>query len=163
MGAGKTRLGERIAVDLDLPFVDLDDRVEAAAGMPIRRLFGRFGETYFRELEHQCLIGTTRLPGAVIGTGGGTFTFERNRHLIRESGTSLFIDVDFDTIAGRLGPAGRAKRPLFDDPLRARELYEQRLPSYRSADFAVKVHPGDAKEAVAARMLRLIRETPCDI
>jgi shikimate kinase len=137
--------------------------VEEAAGMPIRRLFERFGETYFRELEHQCLIGTTRLPGAVIGTGGGTWSFERNRKLIRDSGTSLFIDVDFDTIVGRLGPEGRSKRPLFRDEARARELYEQRLPDYRNADLSVKVRPGDAKEDVAAKMLGLIRERPCDI
>lgn len=163
MGAGKTRLGGALADALGLPFVDLDREIEERTGLAIRDLFARFGETYFRELEHVRLASICRLPEAVVATGGGTFAIERNRRLIEDSGTSLFLDVDFDTIAERLGEAGRAKRPLFAHPGRARELYDRRLPTYRRADLTVKVHPGDAAEEVAANMIRSIRDTPCAI
>ncbi len=65
----------------------------------------------------------------VIAAGGGALTFERNVDAFKNKATVIFIDVDFDTIAKRVG--GDKNRPLMNDG--ARELYNKRLPLYKSA------------------------------
>ena len=163
MGVGKTQLGRRVARGYHTRFVDLDHWVTAAAGMPVKGIFERWGETYFRDLEHACLRCTAQLRSAVVATGGGTFTYARNRQVVEKLGTSLWIDLDFDSIIGRMSERGRRSRPLLQDEEKARALFEARRPAYRAADLKVKVQPGEPAGAVAARILRMIRERNCVI
>lgn len=74
-GAGKSVVGERVARQLDLPFVELDERIETAAGMSRSDLFAFHGEPYFRQLESRSLAEVVAdaspcvlaLPGGVVG------------------------------------------------------------------------------------------------
>lgn len=163
MGVGKTRLGRIVSERTGSPFVDLDHQVEAAAGMPTKAVFERWGETYFRDLEHCCLRMTESLGSAIVATGGGTFTFERNRQIIEKLGTSLWIDLDFDSIIGRMSERGRRARPLLADENRARALWQARQPVYGAADLRVGVRRGEPAGAVAGRILHMIREKNCVI
>ena len=163
MGVGKTRLGRILAQRTGSRFLDLDNRIEQAAAMPTKAVFERWGETYFRDLEHICLRCTTSVGPAVIATGGGTFTFERNRQIIEKHGTSFWIDLDFDSMLKRMSEHGRRARPLLRDENRARALFAARRPAYEAADLRVKVQPGESAGAVAARILHMIRERNCVI
>src|SRR5205823_10974572 len=51
MGSGKTTIGTLLARQLAWRFVDLDDRIEASAGLPIPQIFERLGELAFRQIE----------------------------------------------------------------------------------------------------------------
>ncbi|MCA9559893.1 MAG: shikimate kinase, partial [Myxococcales bacterium] len=51
MAVGKTTVGPRLAERLDLPFVDVDACIEAAAGQPVARIFADEGEAGFRARE----------------------------------------------------------------------------------------------------------------
>ena len=51
MGAGKSTVGTRLAQQLGWRFVDLDERIEEAAGITIPEFFERHGEPAFRQLE----------------------------------------------------------------------------------------------------------------
>lgn len=163
MGVGKTRLGRIVARRRGSRFYDLDDWVTRAAGMPAKGVFARWGETYFRDLEHVCLRRSANLRSAVIATGGGCFISERNRRIIEKAGTSLWIDLDFDSIISRMSERGRRARPLLNDEKRARDLFDARRPAYQAADLKVVVQPGEPAGAVAARILHLIRERNCVI
>ena len=55
MGAGKSAIGKRLALRLGLPFVDADEEIERAAGMPIAEIFAKFGEDYFRDGVGYCM------------------------------------------------------------------------------------------------------------
>ena len=48
MGSGKTTLGKQLSEKLGLPFIDLDERIETAAGMKINDIFSKKGEEFFR-------------------------------------------------------------------------------------------------------------------
>ena len=65
-------IGRRLARRLQLPFVELDRRVEEAAGLTLDEIFAFHGEEYYRRLERESLDRVLRrraVPGAGHGRG----------------------------------------------------------------------------------------------
>ena len=155
MGAGKTTVGRLLAAARGVPFLDLDQALEAMAGCTVREAFEAHGEPWFREREAELLRGTAALPGAVVALGGGTFAFEANREWISRHGVSVFLDVPFEAIEARL--AGKAvDRPLFVSAEQARALYETRRPWYTMASGIVTLSGSETPEAVAEAVAGLL-------
>ena len=161
MGAGKSTVGAALARAFGWPLVDLDQVVEQRSGMTIREIFERHGEEAFRQLEHQVLLETAAGPDAVIATGGGTFTFERNRDVIRAAGVSVWLNPPFATIVGRIGALGKQDRPLFRTETEALALYRSRLDAYRRADLKADVASDEIPEEIAARIALWLRQQAC--
>lgn len=159
MGSGKTTVGRALAAALGWTFVDLDAEVEARAAMTVREIFVRLGEPAFRQLEHEALRAVLdRDEPAVVATGGGTFTFERNLSLIRGAGRSVWLNPSFATIIRRIGALGKQDRPLFRNEVEALALYRARLDAYREADHRVDVGAEETPEEVAARVALWLRQ-----
>lgn len=71
-GAGKSTLGRRAADELELPFVELNERVAVASGLGTEEIFNLYGAEGFRRFELGCLealIAAAR--PVVLATGGG--------------------------------------------------------------------------------------------
>jgi shikimate kinase len=69
-----------LAKNLKTGFVELDRRIEAAAGMLMGEIFARHGESYYRRLERQELekvFAASR--GCVLKSGGKRPLTERDR------------------------------------------------------------------------------------
>ena len=111
MGCGKSHTGRRLAALLGLPFLDLDEAIESAAGKPIRAIFADAGENVFRELETAALRQTAALPPTVVSTGGGAPCFNANMDWMNRHGTTVFLDPPLSVLLRRL-ESGRAHRPL---------------------------------------------------
>ncbi len=163
IAAGKTAVGKALAGVLGYRFEDLDLMVEEDAGARVREIFERRGEDWFRDREHQCLVRTGAFDKAVIATGGGTMTFERNRSVICRLGVSVWLDPALEVLFERLERGGRAKRPLFRGREQARALYHNRLDAYRMADLRIEPASRDTADGVAARIAALLRERNCVI
>lgn len=70
-GAGKSTLGAALARRLGLPFVELVQEIERAAGMAVGEIFARGGQTNYRRFERQALADClARFERAVIAVGG---------------------------------------------------------------------------------------------
>ena len=157
MGSGKTTIGRLLAAHTGCRFVDLDERIEQAAGISIREFFERHGEPPFRQLEHETLervLGEAGGTGeaAVVALGGGTFAQPQNQELLRAAGAAVvWLDCPIEELIRRC--ATMTNRPLFRDEASLRQLYERRLPSYRSADARVE-SSGEPREVIA-RILEL--------
>ncbi len=156
MGAGKSTVGKRLANNLDIPFVDLDDAFEARFRYSIPRFFDHFGEKRFREFEHQCLkeiIGEHE--EAVISTGGGTACFKNNISLMNKEGITVYIKMHPKSLAHRLKRARRLRpvvRDIQNDGMQAfveKQLLE-REPFYSMAKVTVKGESLDMVELVEA-------------
>lgn len=133
MGSGKTSVGRVLADRLALPFYDTDATVVANAGMPIVEIFGRLGETRFRDLESRAVQAIAPLDEGVVSTGGGVVLDPSNIGTMRNSGTTVLLDVDVDTLVARIADA--TERPLVSaDPERhLREIASARAETYRQA------------------------------
>jgi len=153
MGSGKSTVGELLSHELQWPFIDLDAVIEAGQGLSIREIFERSGEPFFRQLEHAALTEVLKSEPAVIALGGGTFAYDANIELIRNSGgATVWLDCSLETLRQRC--ATMQNRPLFRDPESFQRLLELRLPYYRLAEFRVSTEGRDARE-VAEQILLL--------
>jgi shikimate kinase len=162
MAAGKSKVGRFVAESLKFPFVDLDHAICYRAGLEVVEIFARHGESVFRDLEFQCLEETEAYPKVVVATGGGTVAYSRNWEIIHRAGMGFWLDPSFETILGRLGVAGRAKRPRFHDEAQARLLYQERQVEYAQADFRIEISASETAQDVAARIYDLARGESCD-
>ena len=158
MGAGKTSIGRKVAARLGMPFADSDKEIEEASRMTIPELFERYGETEFRALEERVLHRLLSEGHRVISTGGGAFMNPTIRNEIAQTGVSVWLKADFETLMDRV--ARNKNRPLLRDPDPAgvmRRLMEVRYPVYAQADLTVKtrdahrdVIAGEVLDALAA-------------
>lgn len=161
MGAGKTTVGRLLARRLGVAFIDLDEEIEAEAGMSVREIFSAEGEGAFRRRENEALRRILAQPDVVVATGGGTMAQEANARLLQASGLTIWLNPPFGVIARRIGGMGKADRPLFKDEAQALALYRERLLAYRQADLTVEVGPNDEPEEIAARIALLLASRRC--
>jgi shikimate kinase len=153
MGVGKSTVGALLAEKLGWRFIDLDATIEAGEGATVREIFDRAGEPYFRQIERAALIEASRSEPAVIALGGGTFVQRANFEFIRETGAAtVWLDCSLEELRRRC--AGKNDRPLFRDPLIFAQLFQQRLPYYRLADYRISTEGREPQEVVE-QILRL--------
>jgi shikimate kinase/3-dehydroquinate synthase len=146
MGAGKSTLGADLAARLGRPFVDVDRELEALTGMGIPELF-REGEAFFRTKEARLTVERLRQrPPAVLALGGGALGSAQVRDALREHALALHVDVDVEDAWRRVRGSNR---PLAQDELDFRVLFQKRTPVYEEAADA-RVRDVDAAVLAAA-------------
>lgn len=121
-GCGKSSIGQLLAEMTGRAFIDVDELIVRMAGKPIPEIFAQEGETAFRALETQALAAAAKESRAVIATGGGVVTQERNRDILRRNCTIVLIERNLSAlpIAGRPLSQGRG----------VEEIYRERKPLY---------------------------------
>jgi shikimate kinase len=138
MGAGKSSIGRKLALTLNIPFVDADTEIEAAAAMTIPEIFASRGEPYFRAGEARVIARLLEGGPQVLATGGGAFMREDTRRAISAKGISIWLKADYDVLVRRI--RRRTDRPLLktDNPAATmKALIEERYPVYAQADITV--------------------------
>ena len=131
MGCGKTTLGEVLARQMGLLFIDLDEYIERKQGATIVEIFDKMGEKRFRELETAALCDVAAMSDVIVGCGGGTPCHGDNMALMNEA---AFL------------------------PLVKREL-EARTPYYSQARLqfdSTDIETGPATERTARRLAILL-------
>lgn len=158
MACGKTTIGQLLAQELNVPFLDTDEMITAAAGKSIPDIFRDEGEAHFRDLEHDAAKRAALSGPSVVSTGGGMLTFERNGELLQKSGTVILIDRSLDSTVGLL-QNDRSRPVAFGRPERElRALYETRMNLYKKYAAAVIANSGSRADCVG-KIIRFLRET----
>ncbi|MGH6780352.1 MAG: shikimate kinase [Bradyrhizobium sp.] len=162
MGAGKSTVGRRLAARLQLPFIDADAEIEAAARMSIPEIFEIHGEPHFRDGEAKVIARLLEGGPAVLATGGGSFMRDETRRRVSEKAVSIWLKADADIIMRRV--RRRGDRPLLqtsDPEAVVTRLIGEREPVYQHADLTIPSrevpHDKIVDECVAALHARLCR------
>ena len=156
MASGKSTIGRRLAEELGWGFVDLDEDIEADAGITIREIFESLGEEPFRQLETEALRKRVHAIQAghpmVIALGGGAFARSVNFDLVSNNGISIWLDCPLSIMRRRVEQS--THRPLARDLTKFETLYEARRESYARADYRIEI-VGDDSAAAVAEVLKL--------
>jgi shikimate kinase len=151
MGAGKTTVGERCAELLSRPFVDTDDLVVAAAGIPFDELWATEGERGFRARERVAVADAVASPEPlVISCGGGTVLDPDNRRSLRARAVVVWLKATSAALASRL--MDDDTRPLLaggDRTATLERLSAQREPAYEGVSHVQVDTEGRTVDEVA--------------
>lgn len=139
MGTGKTTLGKALSERLQAPFIDLDDYIEAKAGMSVSQIFASRGEAGFRALERQalsqvCLLAAECPPQspAIVACGGGTPCQPGNLEAMNAAGVTVHLTAPVWRLVERLS-VDRGKRPILAS------LSLSQLPGFITEQLALRM------------------------
>jgi shikimate kinase/3-dehydroquinate synthase len=143
-GSGKSAVGRRLAQRHHVPFIDLDERIEARAGRRIPEIFEEEGEAAFRAQERAAIreLGEADASDSVarvVATGGGAVVDPRNRWSLYRGRVAVWLDGRPEVLAQRLRRSPNV-RPLIvgRDPVAAvRDLGARRERFYAAAGVRI--------------------------
>lgn len=146
-GCGKSTIAALLAEKLGRTALDSDSEVIRLAGKSIPDIFAQDGEKIFRDLETQALESLGKSTGAIIATGGGCVTQQRNYPLLHQNGRIFWLTRPLDALP-------TDGRPLSQNN-KLTDLYVIRKPLYEAfADHIIdnSGHPEDTVAAILACM-----------
>jgi XRE family aerobic/anaerobic benzoate catabolism transcriptional regulator len=158
-GAGKSSVGAALARDLGVAFVELDQRIEQTAGLPLGELFALHGEAYYRRIEREVL---TQLladpPPMVLAAGGSIVNDPTNYTLLRARCRTVWLSARAEDHWNRVVAQGD-QRPMAENPhafAELRALLAARDKLYARADHTIDT-TGLGVPQVAAAIAERVR------
>lgn len=151
-GAGKSTIGAALAKKLDYRFVELDQEIEAAAGLSLGDVFTLHGEAYYRRVEREVLARLLAEPAPmVLATGGSIVNDPATYALLRSRALTVFLHAKPEDHWNRVVAQGD-QRPMAENPHAFEELrglLAARAKLYARADRTVETSGRTAKQVVA--------------
>lgn len=131
-GSGKTFLAKEISKQLDRQIIDVDSLIEEKTGKTISLFFMEIGESGFREIEKETILGFSQ-GGYVIATGGGTVLDDENMSKLKSNSLVFYLQRDRENII-----IDKETRPLSKSLAAWDDLYIQRKELYlKYADIII--------------------------
>ena len=133
MGSWKSTVGRKLAVALNLEFIDTDDAIEEVTEMKISDIFREFGEKRFREMESAYFNEKAKQSGLVFSTGGGIVLEAVNRIGLQNKGICFLLAASPKTLSQRI--QNTTKRPLLTESdnieVQLQKIWAERRDYYR--------------------------------
>ncbi len=152
MGVGKTSVAKHLSYLLRIKTLDLDWFIANREGVSIPEIISTNGEEFFRDLETEYLSLAMKENAGIISLGGGVWTLERNRKIIAANGLmSVWLESTFDHCWRNI-QSSRHERPLVNNKVKAKRLFDERVKFYCLADWHFIVQPGSNSYDVARQI-----------
>lgn len=153
MGVGKSTVARFLASLLKCEKIDLDYAIEQSERKPIAEIINREGLARYRQIESENLLKIlSNREAQVIALGGGAWTIEANRRLIRERKfTTVWLESSFEHCWRNI-KASKKERPLATDRRQTQQLFEERQKLYCLADWHFIIKPDLTSFEVAKKI-----------
>lgn len=156
-GAGKSTLGQMLADDLDVPFIELSREIEKFAGCSVREIHDLYGTNAYRRYERRALEETVQIYSeVVIATPGGIVSDPATFNQLLAHCTTVWLQAAPEEHMGRVAAQGdtrpmAASKEAMDD---LRRILSGRAAFYSKADLSVDTSGHDLAESFS-----LLRDT----
>ncbi len=160
-GAGKSTLGQMLADDLDMPFVELSREIEKFAGCSVREIHDLYGTTAYRRYERRALEETVQIyHEVVIATPGGIVSDPATFNQLLAHCTTVWLQATPEEHMGRVAAQGdtrpmAASKEAMND---LRRILSGRASFYSKADLSVDTSGQDVAQSFHA-LRHAVRET----
>ena len=152
MGVGKTTVARHLAHLLDCQRLDLDAQIVESEHRTIAEIIEQEGLEKFRQIETSHLRRVLESNARIIALGGGAWTIEENRRLIKAVGfTTVWLESSFEHCWLNISSSKRV-RPLARNKSDALKLFEERQRVYCLADWHFIIKPELNSFEVAKRI-----------
>lgn len=102
IGSNAPALGQRIAEQLRMPFVNVETQVEARAGMPLDTFRNRYGESRLKTLAAEVMQDAILRRNSVIFVSGRTLMLGDYGQRIQQTGPIICLVATLDAVLQRL-------------------------------------------------------------
>lgn len=160
-GAGKSTLGQMLADDLEVPFVELSREIEKLAGCSVREIHDLYGTNAYRRYERRALEETVQIYNeVVIATPGGLVSDPATFNQLLSHCTTVWLQATPEEHMGRVLAQGdmrpmAASKEAMDD---LRRILEGRAAFYSKADLAVDTSKDSLAETFST-LRKAVRES----
>lgn len=153
-GCGKSTIGRILAQELDVPFVDTDELIAKAEGMPLSKIQQEKGREYFLAAEENALFSLDDSP-KVVATGGSAVLCRHGMMYLSSIATIIYLETDMNMLVRRMGDP--KKRGVVLAPNQTiMGVYRERRPLYQQyADIRIRTYHTRPK-AVAQRVIAVL-------
>ncbi len=152
-GAGKSAVGEALAKKIGVAFVELDQQIEQASGLPLSEVFALHGVAYYRRVEREVLTRILAQPSPmVLATGGSIVNDPTNYGLLRSRCRTVWLRATAEDHWNRVVAQGD-QRPMAENPhafAELRALMTAREKLYARAEHTVDTTGRRVAQVVAA-------------
>ncbi len=159
-GSGKTHIGNLLSRSLSWNFIDMDQHIEKHSKNSISDIFNKFGESYFRKIEFETLQSLISLEKTIISTGGGCVISDKNKSIIKNSGITIWLKAEPETLYNRLHNQNKENtRPLLGKNVtldKIIDLSEKRNIHYSIADMTITTDNKTTKD-INNEIIELLR------
>jgi len=149
-GAGKSTLGQMLADDLDVPFIELSREIEKLAGCSVREIHDLYGTNAYRRYERRALEETVQIYAeVVIATPGGIVSDPATFNELLAHCTTVWLQAGPEEHMGRVAAQGdtrpmAASKEAMDD---LRRILAGRAAFYSKADLSVDTSGKDLAQS----------------
>jgi XRE family aerobic/anaerobic benzoate catabolism transcriptional regulator len=158
-GAGKSTVGRLLADKIEVPFFELDRRIEQASGLSLSMMFDMYGQSGFRRFERRCLDDLLNdQKRFVVATGGSLVSEPATYDRLLSSCHTIWLRATPQEHMSRVVAQGDM-RPMAQNPEAMSDLERilaEREPLYRQADITIETS-GKSVEQVLEACLAQVR------
>jgi XRE family aerobic/anaerobic benzoate catabolism transcriptional regulator len=153
-GAGKSTLGQLLAKDMNVPFIELNSEIRRDAGLPLAEVFALYGQSGYRRIERRSLERVLKENDrAVISIGGGVVAEEETFDVLLNNCFTVWLRAAPEEhmarvlAQGDLRPMAGSEEAMED----LKRILAAREPLYGKADAIVDTS-GETPEASLAKL-----------
>ncbi len=163
MGVGKSTVARFLASILKCEKVDLDFFTEHTEKRSIAEIIHAEGEARYRQIETENLrriLAENRAQ--IIALGGGAWTIEENRRLIKERDfTTVWLESSFEHCWRNI-KASKRDRPLAKNRQQTQQLFDERQKFYCLADWHFIIKPDLTSFEIARKIAEEVFSMPSE-